>query len=73
MKKKYVVTPGYVISKTDGDKHYISYNRLIALYNVDPKECVVYLKHRFNYEGMHILSPRFDGNYPNLGVKNERS
>ena len=36
---KYIVHPGYIRSKNDGDRHYISYPRLCELYNVNPRDC----------------------------------
>jgi len=39
MMKKYLVCPGYVRSITDGQQHYISYGKLIKLYDVNPEEC----------------------------------
>lgn len=63
---KYVVLPGDVQSKNDGQIHYIGAGQLMRLYNVDPRECVV---HRFGdhwfpeYDKLIQLSPRYDGNY----------
>lgn len=37
--KKYVVWPGDVISKNDGDRHFISFPKLCELYGVNPEEC----------------------------------
>lgn len=36
----YVLVPGYVTSKNDGDIHYINARRLRRLYGVDPAECI---------------------------------
>ena len=41
-KKEYAIHPGYIISINDGDRHYISFNRLIWLYKVDPKNCILW-------------------------------
>lgn len=64
---KYVVVPGRVISANDRDIHYIGAARLMVLYKVDPKECVVYYgdERDFgkNLEGLIRLYPRGDGNY----------
>jgi len=38
--KRYVLHPGWVFSKTDGDKHFIGGPRLARLYGVDIQECV---------------------------------
>lgn len=39
--KKYVLCPGHVTSKTDGDVHYIDAFTLAYLYKVLPHECYV--------------------------------
>lgn len=38
---KYVVYPGHVISKADGDKHFIPSDYLMFLYGVKREECIV--------------------------------
>ena len=40
MTKKYAIHPGYVVSKNDGDCHFISFNRLKQLYRLEKEECV---------------------------------
>ena len=42
MKRKYIVHPGYVISKEDGDEHFIRAEELMRLYKVDKSECYIY-------------------------------
>ena len=42
MKLKYVIYPGMVRSRTDGQYHYIGSRKLMGLYGVDPSECVVF-------------------------------
>lgn len=37
---KYVVHPGWVISQSDGQRHWVGYPRLVRLYGVNPKECI---------------------------------
>lgn len=60
---KYVIHPGFVLSKQDKDTHYIGYSQLIALYGVDPRNCELYSP-MFNYGSEYVhLHPRFDGNY----------
>lgn len=39
MKKKYICYGGYVISRNDGDRHYVSAHNLCSLYEVNPMEC----------------------------------
>jgi len=74
MKPKYIICPGYVISKTDGQHHYIGAMRLIRLYGVDPRDCFIYEPAPWwpNYyyvdsgkylAGVRRLGPRYDGNY----------
>ena len=41
MEKKYLVHAGTVVSRNDGDKHFINARELMRLYQVDPRECVV--------------------------------
>ncbi len=40
--KLYVVLPGPVISRNDGQEHAISATQLMRLYDVDPSLCYVY-------------------------------
>lgn len=37
---KYAIHPGWVVSKNDGDNHYINYSQLIRLYGLNPNECI---------------------------------
>ncbi len=39
--KKYVLHPGIVISRSDGDKHFISAAKLCELYKVRWEDCIV--------------------------------
>jgi hypothetical protein len=39
-KTKYVIYPGYITSSNDGDRHFISYTRLVRLYGLRLGECV---------------------------------
>ncbi len=65
---KYVVIPEVVISKNDGDIHYITAEQLIKLYNVDRNECIV-LSNRergrgfANTKKLIVLTPDPSGNY----------
>lgn len=76
---KYLVCPGYVVSKYDSDIHYINAEQLMKLYRVDPKECEIYEPvedrphsqyeaDRRRHRDMIKLEPRYDGNY-NLELK----
>jgi hypothetical protein len=40
-RKKFVVHPGYAISRNDWDRHYISAQALMDLYEVHQNECIV--------------------------------
>lgn len=63
--KKYLVCPGEVTSRTDGDTHYIGAARLMDLYRVNPSECMVlrgpYI--RILHDGLIKLHPRWSGDY----------
>ena len=65
--KKYIVVPGFVISKSDGDHHYIDATTLIYLYKVKAQECIIISDESAllarDCTGMKILRPRYDGNY----------
>jgi len=72
--KKYVCVGGYVVSKSDGDRHYINADKLMRLYGLSPSNCDrVEEKDEFLYwrqfnpdcaYGRPIkLSPRYDGRY----------
>lgn len=63
---KYRVEPGGVRSANDGDLHWISARKLMALYRVDPRECMIITKanwHVRGVAGLIPLRPREDGNY----------
>lgn len=69
--KKYLIVPGYVISKMDGNKHYIPADNLIRLYQVDRNECHIWKDERKkprpeDFKGLIFLYPRYDGDYPNI-------
>lgn len=65
---KYLLHPGYVVSKTDGNRHYISSKMLMKLYNVSPKECVTYLPYRPypNQDKLIDLYPMGSGEYKDM-------
>jgi hypothetical protein len=74
---KYILYPGVVISRTDGQKYYISASRLAELYRVSMDECVVYddvwcLGIR-NKHKLIKLFPRYDGHYCLPGERNEKT
>ncbi len=65
---KYLLHPGYVISKTDGNRHYITAKMLMKLYNVRPEECVIYLPYRPypNQDKLIDLYPMGSGEYKDM-------
>lgn len=62
---KYLLLPGYVTSKNDGQRHFISGSALARLYNVDPRDCVLDMgRGELSwYKDLKVLEPRYDGNY----------
>ncbi len=64
--KKYLVKPGWVTSRTDGDRHWIPADKLIQLYQVNPKECIIYDPWQEDPQDLIVLRPRYDGNYETL-------
>jgi hypothetical protein len=64
--KKYILAPGHVRSKNDGQLHYIGYAALCRLYGVHIGECVfaedIGMRARLNGDEIW-LRPREDGNY----------
>jgi len=62
MKLKYLLVPGYVQSRSDGDWHYISPWALPRLYGVRPEECTTWTP-ALAGRGLIPLWPRSDGDY----------
>ena len=67
--KKHNVWPGFVISRSDGERHYISGLQLVELYKVPLPECIIVISpwdhyglRRNDKELIHLF-PRNDGNY----------
>lgn len=72
---KYIVIPGVIQSKSDGQFHHISAAELIGLYGVNPKECKILATKMEQatyriHPGQILLVPRCDGNY-NLKAQNQ--
>jgi hypothetical protein len=59
---RYLLCPGYVTSRHDGDDHYIDAPTLARLYRVPLDECLVGDR-RMAHPGLVVLAPRFDGDY----------
>lgn len=63
---KYILMPGYIISKHDGQEHYIKANDLARLYGVSMSECVIAPSKQEGWKpgmNMILLRPRSDGDY----------
>jgi len=75
---QYLVIGGNVTSKHDGDRHYISPQKLCQLYGLNPNAQNVYLVRDednpffkgYLLEEFVVLRPRYDGNY-NLPVSSK--
>lgn len=62
--KKYVLHPGYVESKSDGDMHFIGATQLVKLYKIDMNEVAMIVYDCQIIEGDYIhLYPKYSGNY----------
>ena len=66
-RRKYALHPGYITSKNDGDRHFISARQLARLYGVKIEECVVwgpeYRPGEWRREDYVHFYPRYDGDY----------
>jgi hypothetical protein len=66
---RFVLHPGMVKSRTDGDMHFVGIGQLASLYRVPLTECVVATEFRLRLftpaelERMVHLYPREDGDY----------
>lgn len=62
---RYVIHPGHVYSKNDGQLHYINGRQLMRLYGLNPAECVIASEQNgwCAPAGCIHLSPRSSGNY----------
>jgi len=70
-KKKYVVIPGWIVSHTDGNWHYVGAKELIELYGVKEEECIVpitgdseIIRKIARDSNLTRLVPRPRGDYP---------
>lgn len=67
-RKKYLVIGGEVISRHDGQRHYVSAQQLVRLYGLNPSQCILVEEvdpsRAYGYrKGMVRLYPRYDGDY----------
>lgn len=83
---RYLLLPGMVKSKNDGQHHYVGAMRLARLYGVNPAECEIYepapwwpgSSYRHDqklHKGLIRLTVRHDGNYtlPGLPAQDENT
>lgn len=63
--KHFLVCPNYVVSRTDGQTHWISEHQLMRLYGVQRRECVIACcpTHHKEEEGLLHLEPSYEGDY----------
>lgn len=63
---RYVIWPGPVISRTDGDRHFVGFGALVELYRIPPNAHVVDGTQRGFVPRADDINcvPRFDGDYP---------
>lgn len=60
---RYVLHPGIVFSRTDGDVHHVGARRLADLYGVNPRRAEVYDEHaRYPDNAIHLY-PDDSGRY----------
>lgn len=60
MTLRFLVIPGWVTSKTDGDKHYIGVGQLVRLYQLRPGE---WTDREGGSYGLKRLYPNHHGHY----------
>ena len=69
---KYVLCGRYITSPNDWQRHYVSGHRLIELYGLDPRECLVYdpdnpmhagIANKKGKDGLIWLYPKHNGQY----------
>ena len=66
-RRRFVLFPGWIISKNDGDRHYIGVAALRRLYRVPSSaNCVVFREGVLFSEDDIECRPRYDGDYPVL-------
>ena len=67
---KYIIHPGPMESKVDGDIHFITAGQLIKLYGVDPKDCIIRemndRRREIDPEKCKHLYPLYNGDYSNV-------
>ena len=67
---RYVIIPGWIVSRNDAQRHWIGVGQLCELYRVPPGAPILVLRDyqsRLGYRpipGDYVCEPRFDGQYP---------
>ena len=63
--RRFVLFPGFVISKNDGDRHYIGERKLRHLYSIPRSaRCVTFREGMVRRPDDIECRPRYDGKYP---------
>ena len=61
---RYILHPGFIISASDGDRHYIGAAKLAKLYGLPLAKCIVITSPRYQEQDGDVhLRPRYDGDY----------
>lgn len=67
---RYVIKPGHVTSRTDGQRHFVGFNDLLRLYRLRREECICWPSEHEDPvgsftipQGCIVIEPRYDGNY----------
>ena len=68
---KYAIRPGHVVSRTDGQVHYVGVAELMHLWGVRPSECIVIMHDDKidNPRELEVLGPLESGRYFNHSLK----
>ena len=65
--KKFIIVGGFVTSRSDGDRHFISARQLCELYGLNPDDCFLIREGdrgaMFGLPNLPWLYPRFKGDY----------
>ncbi len=75
MHVRFMIVPGWIFSRTDGDKHWVSADELMRLHRIHPGECVIFNEDidvfRNHADPLITLSPSSDGKYKDYSVKED--
>ena len=70
IKKRYVIHPGWQLSKNDGEYHYITAEQLVMLYNIKLEECFVHEDEIFGFDLYQLYGKKVIHLYPNYDENN---